>query len=407
MTTQFQGIAPYRLGRRMLALVAAGSLIAACGSDGTSSTDAGEEPSSDALAVELTADERRSLLNEYKDWAEGAGEEWEALLQAGQEEGTVTIASLPNPDIRELITSEFERDTGIRVEYVPAAVPAELLGRLGQESAAGQVSIDIMLQGWSGVLPDWKRFARPVEPELVLPSVTTESNWNGGELPWQDNGDELFLRLLTYVTGYPVVNTDFVDPSEITSWDDLLDPAYRGQIAQFDPRRPGPGSPLVFWPIDKGRDFTEAMYEQQDITLTTDQRQLADWVARGTYPIGISTDVDEIQALREEGLPIEPVFPEDVPGVLTSGYGILRLIADSAHPDAANVMANWLASPKGAMVLQLAFDLPSTRSDVKPSLNVPEEVVPQEGVDYIDQNTEDYVFKGLLPGTQAFNEIIG
>jgi hypothetical protein len=71
------------------------------------------------------------------------------------------------------------------------------------------------------------------------------------------------------------------------------------------------------------------------------------------------------------------------------------------------VFANWLASPRGAQVLQLSFDQPSNRADVEVTDNIPAEIVPQEGIDYVDQNTEEYVKTGMVPGTQLLGEIIG
>ncbi len=404
---------PLRAARIGAALSCA-VLLAACGGDGggggdTTGSSGSDGDSDGALAVQYSQEEQQELIARHDDWDEGAGPEWEALLAAAQEEGTVAIASTPNPAVRDLISRQFEEDTGIEVQYLPNAVPAEITGRLRQEAAAGQMSLDVFLSGYPGVVDELPAgLLRPLEPELVLPSVTDPAGWDGGELPWQDNGAEYLLRLLNYVTGYPVVNTDIIDPDSITVWDDLLDPEFSGQIAQFDPRRPGPGSgAAVYFVTDRGRDFAQEFYDTQDVTFTTDQRQLADWVARGTYPIGLGVDVKQVQELRAEGFPLEAVLPDDAPGVLTSGYGILRLFADSPNPNAGVVFANWLASPRGAQVLQLSFDQPSSRADVEVTENIPAELVPQDGVDYVDQNTEDYVIAGMVPGTAALGEIIG
>ena len=403
---------PARGARVGVALFGA-ALLAACGGGGgggaTNGGSASGGEAEDVLAVQFSPDEQQELIALHDDWAEGGGEKWEELLAAAQEEGTVAVASTPNPAVRDLISKQFEADTGITVQYLPNAVPAEITGRLRQEAAAGQMSLDVFLSGYPGVVDDLPAgLLRPLEPELVLPSVTDVEGWDGGALPWQDNSEEYMLRLLNYVTGYPTVNADVVDPDTIKVWDDLLEADLSGQIAQFDPRRPGPGSPAaVFIAVDKGRDFAEKFYGQQEITFTTDQRQLADWVARGTYPVGLGVDVKQAQELRAEGFPLEAVFPEDAPGLLTSGYGILRLFAESPNPNAAIVFANWLASPRGAQVLQLSFDQPSSRADVEVTDNIPREIIPQDGVDYVDQNTEDYVKEGMVPGTALLGEIIG
>ncbi|MBS3940359.1 MAG: hypothetical protein KG028_05300, partial [Actinobacteria bacterium] len=101
------------------------------------------------------------------------------------------------------------------------------------------------------------------------------------------------------------------------------------------------------------------------------------------------------------------IFPTDAPGVLTSGFGILRLFDASPNPNAAAVFANWLASPKGAMVMQLGLDQPSLRTDVEVTANIPREILLQDDVEYLDQNTEEYVKSAMLPGHAILVEILG
>ena len=396
------------------------ALLAACGSGGSNGDAAGSDSGSGSgsgggsggdrpAVVDYSAEQQQELIAQHDDWAKDAGPEWDKLLADGKKEGVVVLASGPNPAWRDLVSRQFEADTGIRVEFLPNAVPAEITGRLRQEAAAGQVSIDVFLTGYPGVIDELPAgLLQPFADDLVLPSVTETDNWKDNRLWWQDSEKTHLLRLLLYVTGYPTVNTDEVDPASIETWDDMLKPEFSGKIAQFDPRRPGPGSgAAVLMARDIGRDFAEKFYGQQNVTFTTDSRQLADWVARGTYPIGLGMDVNQTQELRAQGFPLEAVLPSDYPGVLTSGFGILRLFKDSPHPNAAVVLANWLASPRGAMVMQLGFAQPSLRTDVDVTENIPQEIIPQEGIDYVDQNEEGYVKESMVPGTKILNEIIG
>ncbi|MDQ1619810.1 MAG: hypothetical protein QOE19_2379 [Actinomycetota bacterium] len=401
-------------GVHILAVALTLSLASACASakteEAATPTDSSKPSATETvLAVDFSPAEEQKLLEPYANWAEGAGPEWDALLAKAKKEGSVSIASTPNPAVRKLLAEQFEADTGIKVQYLPNAVPAEITGRLRTEAAAGKISLDVFLSGYPGVVDELPAgLLRPLAPELILPSVTKADGWDGGAQLWQDNDKKYLLRLLNYVTGYPTVNTDVVDPTTIKVFDDLLDPSLSGKIAQFDPRRPGPGSPAaVYIAVDKGRAFAEEFYTKQKPQFTTDQRQLADWVAKGTYPVGLGVDVQQSQALRSQGLPMLPVFPSDFPGLLTSGYGILRLFDKSPHPAAGTVLANWLASPRGAQVLQLSFDQPSTRADVEVTKNIPEEIIAKEGTTYVDQNTEDYVKASLVPGTKTLNEVIG
>src|SRR4051812_8831701 len=50
------------------------------------------------------------------DWQDGAGADWQRLLEAGRKEGKVVIAG--RPDLAVPMSAAFKRDTGITIDYL-------------------------------------------------------------------------------------------------------------------------------------------------------------------------------------------------------------------------------------------------------------------------------------------------
>src|SRR5262249_41660854 len=127
---------------------------------------------------------------------------------------------------------------------------------------------------------------------LVAPDVVSPSLWRGGTLrlgkPAPPMPRDFYFGLPTPPRGRDrlFVHTHAVPPDAIKSWKDLLEPEYRGKIAAHDPRIAGPGLTQVgYLAFLFGDQFVKALYASQEVVLTADTRQLAEWVGRGTYPI--------------------------------------------------------------------------------------------------------------------------
>jgi ABC-type Fe3+ transport system substrate-binding protein len=185
-------------------------------------------------------------------------------------------------------------------------------------------------------------------------------------------------------------NTSIVKPGEISSWKDLLKPQYKGKIAAFDPRRSGPGqTPVGYLAALFGHDYLKELFVGQQVKLTADNRQLAEWVARGEFPIGIGLVQFAIETYRRQGLPIERVYPKDGQGSLTGGFSVVMLIKNAPHPNAAQLFANWFASKDAQTIYEAQMMETSLRTDVA-GTNLPDYVRPKPGVAY---PVDDYSFQ--------------
>lgn len=365
-------------------------------------TDDATEQATEGPESEAGNDDGAAVNGE---WLAGADEEWEEILLAGQEEGSVVVAGFPF--LAEPMAEAFERDTGIQLDWL-GGDGSENSARLEQEARAGSVTIDILLGGGrelQTLLPD--DLLEPIAPQIILPGAQEGPQWRDGEHHWYDTDEQFLFQGAGYVFGWVVVNADEIDPSEIQVWEDLLKPEFQGQIIAYDPTTNGPGQGATgFMGARRGPEFLEELYIGQEVEFVQDNNQLIETVARGTRPIGLYAIQSSVERFRSEGFNLEVVLPEDDPGYITSGFGVLKQAVGVPHPNAAQVFINWYASQPGQQVYQDTLLETSNRSDLDDSA-LPPYVIPQEGVEYFDDNTEEFYTNERQVFIEEVTELLG
>jgi ABC-type Fe3+ transport system substrate-binding protein len=322
-------------------------------------------------------------------WQDGAPPEWDQVLTAARAEGQVTVAGFPL--LEKKMSAAFQRDTGIRLNFLSSNT-AEQSARLEAEARAKNLTIDILLGGGRELGPMMKDgLLEPVKPQLILPGVAS-NNFRGGQLKWMDKSSQYLLQGAEYVFGWLLVNKDIVDPREIRTWRDLLDPKFRGKIASYDLRSPGPGQGSAAWIYNTfGIDYIKALFLDQKVKFSTDNRQLVEMVARGITPIVFGAIQTEVERFRRAGFAnLAVVLPEDAPGYLTGGYSVLKQAKGVPHPNAATVFINWYMSRPGQEVYESVMLETSRRVDLHTGL--PDYLVPRPGVKYYEAFNEDEYF---------------
>src|SRR5262249_20148880 len=101
----------------------------------------------------------------------------------------------------------------------------------------------------------------------------------------------------------------------------------------------------------------------------------------------------EFAQIAQDGFPVAVVpHPPEAPGHVTAGFGLLALVNDAPHPNAARVFANWIASREGMAVWSKAQKIVPVRTDVDASYA--KEQVPDPTVtDYFDSFGWDFVVR--------------
>jgi ABC-type Fe3+ transport system substrate-binding protein len=343
----------------------------------------------------------------------GNAAEWERVKQAARQEGRVVVTGPGFPGLRNALVEAFERTHGLTLEYL--GLPgAESIARIDRESRVGRPSIDLYLGGFTGCWTMGERDQiEEITPLLVDPVAMNPAGWRHGKVkllqssPSMPPNFDCALLFAEWVMTDLFVNSQLVPPDSIKSWQDLLKPEYKGKIASFDPRSAGPAQTTVPY-LSRlfGIDYLRDLYVGQDVALTGDNRQLAEWVVRGTHPIGIALVQASVEPLRAERLPLERVYPADGPGSVTPGFGSVMRIKNGPNPAAATVFVNWLASKEAQEIWEREMLEMSLRSDV--SHQVPEYVTPRSGVAYpVDAADREQYFTYGADARAALQQMLG
>ena len=337
-----------------------------------------------------------------QDWQAGAGDDWKQMLAAAKKEGTVVVAG--PPEIGKPMAEGFKRDTGIDVEFL-GAVGANLVQRMSREYKSGNVTMDVVFSG--AVTLPLQEYMEPLKPKLILPGVTDPKNWGGGKMKFADNAGTYIPYFGEQVSGYPLANTDLVKPGTVTSWNDLLNPEFKGKIAIYDPRVPGPGVATSSFIADAlGLDYVKKLYIDQEPKFSRDGRQLVEWIARGVYPIAVGASYTEIEGFKSAG--IKNINVIEMPGAplrITAAF-YPHVPKKSPHPNAALVFMNWYASKPGQEVNSKTQVMASRRTDVEIP-GQPDFIKPKSGVYYNDQYAEDFVLNKRDKLIEDVRKIVG
>ncbi len=393
-----------RLSRRELvklagaagAVLAAGGLLAACGGQASSppaaassAPGAGAAGASKPAAAASAAPSQPAVATGQS--APPAPKSWDELLAAGKAEGKVVVTGAPDANTRQALPAAFKQRFGIDLEYLPDATG--VTARLQGERAAGQYNLDAELNGSDSVYVTLygNGWLDPIKPALLLPEAADASKWKTGG-PWfRDPKGDTVLQLFSTASPNVNLNVDVVNPADITTADSLLDPKWRGKICAFDPSVNGAGLAIgCALYVAKSEDYVSKLYKGQNVVLTRDYKQLADWVAHGNYPIGLAVGQSYLDEYIKAGLKFAQPELSDAPNGTNGGFGLLVVLNRAPHPNAARVFANWMASPEGMSIYsKTQFQVP-VRNDIDANW-LPPRVIPKPGVKYLD--TYDYEFQ--------------
>jgi iron(III) transport system substrate-binding protein len=334
---------------------------------------------------------------------------WNAAVAAGKKEGSVVVAGFPDPVMRKEIIPRFAARFGIQVEFV-AGRSSEIAARVRNERNAGLYVMDVFLAG-----PDTtaqvlykERMLDPLRPLLMLPEVTDPSRWKNGKLWFADPEERYVLRPFSGVRSQFHINRDYVRPDDLRTAADLLQPRWRGKIASEDPATVGAGANKAGrFLLQMGEDFVVRLFRDQKPALSRERRQMADWLARGTHPICLNCDEDNVRPLQQEGFKIEEIFelPPIAPTINASPW-LLTVAGRAPHPNAALVFANWIVSKEGLGIYSKGFGAPTLRRDVDESFLNPA-AIPRAGVRYFDEAEWQWITTGRQEAAERVRKLLG
>ncbi|HLY67155.1 MAG TPA: extracellular solute-binding protein, partial [Chloroflexota bacterium] len=294
------------------------------------------------------------------------------------------------------LTQGFQKAyPGIIVDY--SALAGDQVGpKVINPVAAGQHLTDLAITGTTTVIEAFMpaSAAAPLKDYLVGPNDSDPSKWLNSKYHYADNAGVYNLVFSEYVKAPFVFNPQQASDSDFKSNKNLLDPKWKGKIIMRNPLGPGPGlSVVTYWYTTQslGKDFVKQFFATNPVMSNNDQ-QILDGVAHGQYPIGIGpsdvlTNEYVTKGLAVKHMPGEALAEQPY---VTAGNGSLAVIKDPPHPNALKLYLDYLLSKDGQVAWVKAAGFASLRNDV-PHDQVLDILVPKPGVDYIEQQNEDYV----------------
>ena len=241
---------------------------------------------------------------------------------------------------------QFEQQTGITVRYLEDINDnEEFFGRIQPDLAAGNpTGYDII------VMTDWmiERLARlgylqPLD-HAQLPNFAA----NAQDLyrdPWFDPGNQFSIPWQSGITG--IAYNPTLTGREITTFDDLLDPAFAGRVGMFSEMRDTMSLTMLSMGVEPAEATVEDATAARDKLLEAAERgqfrafygnDYYDALAAGDLAISIAWSGDISQMKLFDNADVEFIVP-DTGGMLWSDNMAIPMNAE--HPTDAHALMNY------------------------------------------------------------------
>jgi ABC-type Fe3+ transport system substrate-binding protein len=237
----------------------------------------------------------------------------------------------------------------IKTEYTRTTGEA-LTTKILQEVSARQLGADaVLINNYTHRIFMKRNIITPYR-------VPTAANFPAGFIDKQ--GYWVGFYLVPYAITY---NTQLVPKAAAPrSFDDLLQPKWKGQISLEREEYLVTQSHMQFLGQQKGLDYLKRLARQDPILVNGHSKQ-AVLLTAGEFPIIIYSDIARTEELKRRGAPVEWVRAEPHITVLVSA----AITREARHPAAARLFMNYLAADEGQKEV-LSMDKPPALPKFQP-----------------------------------------
>lgn len=323
----------FRRGRVLVTLTATLAMIAACGGGskgGTGSTGAASSEGASPAPSAATSSAAASADTSSAD-----------LVAAAKKEGSLLFYASVTETSAKALADAFGKKYGIDTQVL-RITSTQLADRFSAEAAAGAPAADAILISRTGFTTeaDSKGYLVPLK-DAGIPGYP-------GELPKQFVKDDEGTAVVMVQAAGIGYNTDLVKGADIPkSWDDLLDPKWKGKIGVADPK--SSASYVAEWNTvaqGVGGDFL-AKLGAQKLKSYASGAPAAQALAAGEIAFNPMTLSSLVKEPKSKGAPVDIVVPDTTSGAEV----VLGIAAKAKHPNAARLFAQYTLSQEGAKVL--------------------------------------------------------
>jgi iron(III) transport system substrate-binding protein len=333
-------------------------------------------------------------------------------VEAAKKEGQVTIYPGAGQSLLPIEAGVFQKKYP-EIKVV-TAISGDPVVRLLSEHRAGKYLADITVGGSNATLELYlARALDPLRDAMILPEVRDESKWWQGKHHYIDRERKYGLIFVGVPDrGSIYYNTRLVNPSEIQSFWDFVNPRWKGKIEARDIRLSGSGQPNIrvfYYNPRLGPEYIRRLFSEMDVTLFRDRRQSVDWLATGKFPICFFCTRSDVARAQGQGLPLAAFGTLKEGMGVTSSSGSMGLVHRPPHPNAAKVYLNWFLSREGQLTLQQEYAKAKVTASNSLRIDIPKDMVPpdehlKDGIDYIEVETPERI--SMEPVLKVFNEAL-
>ncbi len=266
------------------------------------------------------------------------------LVEQAKQEGTVVLYTSLAPTESKPLSEAFEKKYGVKVELW-RALSDKVVQRVVTEGQAHRNSVDVIETNG----PEMEAIARErLLAEIVSPHVA--------DLPQEGIPSHRTWfpdRLNFFVVGY---NTQKVQRSEIpATYEGFLDPKWKGRIGLEATDSEWMAALVHQWGEAKGMDYFRKLS-----AMKPDMRKghvlLAQLVAAGEVPVGLTMYQANVLSLKKKGAPIDYVPVQPVVA-RPQGIGVAKA---APHPAAALLFLDFVLSPEGQKLYESLGRVPAS-----------------------------------------------
>lgn len=325
------------------------------------------------------------------DWKQ----DWDKTVAAAEKEGEVTIYGQPRAGVGKAILSFKDAYPKIKINFIGGS-GGDLSKKIMAEKRADKHLVDVSVGGGGTMVLVYHKagLLQPIPPQLILPEVVDQTKWWSKKHLYSDpEGQYVFMAQGDGGSGIGAINTNFIKPSEISSWWDLLAPKYRSKIIMTDPDSAGNigNWRFIYYSPDLGPKFISRLLTETQVAFGGNEHQMMDWLGSGKYQIEVLAKLENTENARKQGLPVRQIFSEKEGDTISSGSGNIIVFKNAPHPNAAKVYLNWFLSRDGQTAWQKLTGRNSLRTDIsKDMIQYREEQVPKEGGKYLLSGLPQY-----------------
>ncbi|WP_339158304.1 ABC transporter substrate-binding protein [Paenibacillus sp. FSL W8-0186] len=269
---------------------------------------------------------------------------------------------------------KFTEDTGIEASMIRMS-GGEILAKVRAEQGNPQADVwyggpaDTFVQATAeGLL---QPYTSPIAEKVDAKYKDPDGNWTG-----------IYVGALGFAS-----NKEFLAKKGLEApktWEDLLNPAFKGEIVMADPASSGTAYTAMYTVLkvmgseEKGFEYLSKLHPQIQ-QYTTSGSAPGRMVGMGEAGVGVLFAHDVIK-YQEEGFDsLELTIPEDGTGYETGAIGIIK---NTKNEELAQKFVDWALSPAGQEVGKTVGSYQN--------LTNPDAVGPEKAVKLSDINTIDY-----------------